>query len=59
MLPIFLTSVLCFLSMLGFTRAETLGRNCRFLQGADTDTNTVKEIGQVLLDVYCRCTGRD
>nr|AML78154.1 putative LOV domain-containing protein [Philonotis fontana] len=33
-----------FLRMSGYDRAEVLGRNCRFLQGPDTDRRTVLEI---------------
>ncbi|MGW8191108.1 histidine kinase famiy protein [Sphingomonas hankookensis] len=34
-----------FLSMTGYDAGEVLGRNCRFLQGAETDPDTVAEIG--------------
>ncbi|MEH3038945.1 MAG: histidine kinase famiy protein [Sphingomonas paucimobilis] len=34
-----------FLSMTGYGADEVLGRNCRFLQGAETDPDTVAEIG--------------
>lgn len=37
-----------FLGMTGYAREEVLGRNCRFLQGADTDRNAVREIGDAL-----------
>lgn len=37
-----------FLSMTGYGGDEVLGRNCRFLQGADTDPDTVKEIGEAI-----------
>lgn len=37
-----------FLTMTGYGGDEVLGRNCRFLQGADTDPDTVKEIGQAI-----------
>ncbi|KAJ6986246.1 phototropin-2-like isoform X1 [Populus alba x Populus x berolinensis] len=33
-----------FLELTGYTREEILGRNCRFLQGPDTDQSTVSEI---------------
>jgi PAS domain S-box-containing protein len=33
-----------FLRMSGYERGEVLGRNCRFLQGPDTDRGTVVEI---------------
>src|SRR2546425_10702884 len=32
----------------GYGAAEALGRNCRFLQGADTDPSAVAEIRQAL-----------
>ena len=37
-----------FLSMTGYGADEVLGRNCRFLQGAETDPDTVAEIGQAI-----------
>jgi PAS domain S-box-containing protein len=33
-----------FLELTGYAREEVLGRNCRFLQGPDTDPKTVQEI---------------
>ena len=33
-----------FLEVTGYARDQVLGRNCRFLQGTDTDKNTVDEI---------------
>jgi PAS domain S-box-containing protein len=33
-----------FIRMTGYSQAELLGRNCRFLQGPDTDRETVAEI---------------
>ncbi|XP_073385945.1 phototropin-2 isoform X2 [Physcomitrium patens] len=33
-----------FLELTEYTREEVLGRNCRFLQGQDTDQNTVQQI---------------
>lgn len=33
-----------FLRMCGYSREEVIGRNCRFLQGPDTDRGTVVEI---------------
>ncbi|CAK9231174.1 unnamed protein product [Sphagnum troendelagicum] len=33
-----------FLELTEYTREEILGRNCRFLQGPDTDQNTVQQI---------------
>lgn len=38
-----------FLRMTGYREAEVLGRNCRFLQGPDTDRNQVHPIGRRLL----------
>nr|AML77886.1 putative LOV domain-containing protein [Eremosphaera viridis] len=35
-----------FLELTGYPREEVLGRNCRFLQGADTDTNTVRQLAE-------------
>ena len=32
----------------GYTREETLGRNCRFLQGEGTDPRHAREIGEAL-----------
>ncbi|KQM56940.1 MULTISPECIES: histidine kinase famiy protein [unclassified Sphingomonas] len=37
-----------FLNMTGYDAEEILGRNCRFLQGADTDQETVAEIGRAI-----------
>ena len=33
-----------FVALTGYTRAETLGRNCRFLQGPDSDPATASRI---------------
>ena len=33
-----------FCSLTGYSADETIGRNCRFLQGAATDTNAVRQI---------------
>ncbi|OMQ15726.1 hypothetical protein A7K94_0207505 [Modestobacter sp. VKM Ac-2676] len=38
-----------FLRMTGYTEAEVLGRNCRFLQGPDTDTSQVQPIRRRML----------
>jgi PAS domain S-box-containing protein len=35
-----------FLDMTGYRREEVIGRNCRFLQGPDTDMQTVEKISQ-------------
>jgi PAS domain S-box-containing protein len=37
-----------FLNLTGYPREEVLGRNCRFLQGPDTDRGEVARIGQAL-----------
>lgn len=39
-----------FLKLTGYSEKEILGRNCRFLQGEDTDINAVQEIHQALKD---------
>lgn len=39
-----------FLKLTGYSEKEILGRNCRFLQGEDTDINAVQEIQQALKD---------
>jgi len=33
-----------FLKMTGYNEQEVLGRNCRFLQGKDTDPETLKQL---------------
>lgn len=38
-----------FLQLTGYTLNEVLYRNCRFLQGEDTDPNAVAEVRQALL----------
>ena len=37
-----------FLQMTGYADDEVLGRNCRFLQGPDTDPDTVAEISEAI-----------
>jgi PAS domain S-box-containing protein len=37
-----------FLKLTGYERHEVLGRNCRFLQGPDTDRNTVRQLGDAI-----------
>ncbi len=37
-----------FLDLTGYEEAEVLGRNCRFLQGADTDPATVRQLREAL-----------
>jgi PAS domain-containing protein len=37
-----------FCEMTGYARAEILGRNCRFLQGPDTDREAVRRIAEAL-----------
>lgn len=34
--------------MTGYSREEVIGRNCRFLQGPDTDQDTVARIREVV-----------
>ncbi|MHA3058259.1 sensor domain-containing protein [Acinetobacter sp. ANC 5584] len=41
-----------FLSMTGYTEAEVLGKNCRFLQGQDSDPSTIRKIRQALREKY-------
>nr|AHZ63904.1 phototropin [Coleochaete scutata] len=41
-----------FLELTEYSREEVLGRNCRFLQGPDTDPETVKKIREAIRD--CR-----
>nr|KYP58604.1 Phototropin-1 [Cajanus cajan] len=44
-----------FFKMTGYTSKEVIGRNCRFLQGADTDPNEVAKIREALEagKIYC------
>jgi len=44
-IPIVYTST-SFEKLTGYSEAESLGRNCRFLQGKDTDKSVVKQIGE-------------
>lgn len=37
-----------FTEMTGYAREEVLGRNCRFLQGPETDTRTIQVIGNCI-----------
>mmetsp|Transcript_9347 Transcript_9347/g.28515 ORF Transcript_9347/g.28515 Transcript_9347/m.28515 type:complete len:704 (-) Transcript_9347:1016-3127(-) len=39
-----------FLELTGYSREEVLGRNCRFLQGPDTDQSTVQQIREAIKD---------
>jgi PAS domain S-box-containing protein len=39
-----------FQQLTGYTEAEVLGRNCRFLQGARTDREAVREIREAIAD---------
>ncbi|WP_369062211.1 PAS domain-containing protein [Caulobacter sp. 73W] len=39
-----------FCAFTGYDRAEVLGRNCRFLQGRDTDPKAVRKIGEALAE---------
>lgn len=40
-----------FIELTGYTRAQVLGRNCRFLQGPDTDPDTVAKIRKGIEEV--------
>ncbi|XP_045832949.1 phototropin-1-like isoform X1 [Trifolium pratense] len=44
-----------FFNMTGYTSKEVIGRNCRFMQGADTDPNDVAKIREALAagTTYC------
>ena len=42
-----------FCRLTGYTRDEILGRNCRFLQGAETDPATISRIRQAVKDQVC------
>jgi PAS domain S-box-containing protein len=37
-----------FLTLTGYPREEIVGRNCRFLQGPDTDPDAVEELGRAI-----------
>lgn len=37
-----------FLTLTGYSLAETLGRNCRFLQGKDTNPNAVSQLSKAI-----------
>ncbi|HEY9743655.1 MAG TPA: PAS domain S-box protein [Coleofasciculaceae cyanobacterium] len=39
---------LAFLEITGYSRQEVIGRNCRFLQGSDTDPKAIEEIRQAI-----------
>lgn len=39
-----------FLSMAGYSMEEVMGRNCRFLQGPETDLSTVAEVSEAIRD---------
>ena len=39
-----------FCKLTGYTLDEVVGRNCRFLQGPETDPDAVREIGAALAD---------
>jgi len=46
-----------FLQLTGYSREEVLGRNCRFLQGPDTDARAVQEIRSAINN-QSECTVR-
>jgi PAS domain S-box-containing protein len=39
-----------FFQLIGYSKEEVMGRNCRFLQGKDTDQGTINEIRQALIE---------
>lgn len=39
-----------FIEMTGYTEREVIGRNCRFLQGPETDRRTIDEIRAAIID---------
>lgn len=39
-----------FVALTGYTREEVIGRNCRFLQGPDTDRNEIEKLRQAIDD---------
>lgn len=41
-----------FLNITGYTEAEVLGKNCRFLQGADTDPSAIRKIRHALREQH-------
>ena len=38
-----------FAALTGYPRSESVGRNCRFLQGAGTDQETARRIGRTIV----------
>lgn len=46
-----------FLRLTGYCRSEVLGRNCRFMQGADTDSDVIHQIRECI-KVEKACTVR-
>lgn len=55
-MPILYTNA-AFLSLTGYEEEEVLGRDCRFLQGADTDPDAVRQIRHALdTGHFCRVT---
>ncbi len=41
-----------FLQMTGYTEEEVVGRNCRFLQGPDTDPETIRQLRDAVRGAY-------
>ncbi|CAM6018729.1 unnamed protein product [Sphagnum balticum] len=46
-----------FCELTGYSQEEVIGRNCRFLQGPDTDPKAVQKIRESIAD-QCACTVR-
>lgn len=44
-----------FIELTGYDRRQVLGRNCRFLQGPDTDPNAVAKIRKGIEEVGSKC----
>lgn len=46
-----------FIELTGYERRQVLGRNCRFLQGPDTDPEAVAKIRKGIEEVRCKMLG--
>ena len=42
----------------GYAAAAAIGRNCRFLQGDETDPEHARQIGEAAADALCRDDGK-